>query len=55
MFVEDNWKKEGVGLGVRKRGQTVVCSNSGFLCWEALGKARDRMDQKPILYIWAFL
>lgn len=44
-----------MGLGVGKRGQTFVSSNSGFLCWEALGKARERMDKKPVLYIWAFL
>lgn len=27
--------------------KTFVSGNSGFLCWEAFGKAQERMDEKP--------
>lgn len=47
-------EKGRCGIGSRKM-KTFVSSNSGFLCWEALGKAQERMDEKPVLYIWAFL
>lgn len=48
--------KEGNRIGSRKKGaKHFSVAKVGLLCSEALGKRRGRMDDTPVLDIWALL